>query len=970
MPSLIIESGEWNDNQGRLEITMVPLYNISNNPETNEGTPITIFLTTELVADNTTLYWSINRPEDFGGVGTGTFIINNNTGSFSLTPTNDFSTEGDETVIVYIKTGSQSGPIVVQTSFLLRDTSLSPTYSVASPTITVNESSETLAFNVSTTNVPNGTTLYYTIDGTVSSSDFSGSPNLYGNLLITSGLAGVSFVTVADVATEGAETAIFNLRTASTSGSIVATTVATIRDTSQAPSYYVEPTQSTISEGGSISFNVATTGVGNGTVLYYTITAAAYPDITVPFGSVTITGGAGSIPISAVADFTSEGSETFNLSLRTASTSGSVVAISSIVTILDTSTAPIYDIVPVLSGPPYSANEGATVTWNVTTQGVANGTTLYWTVSGTASAADYSDGLTSGSFTINSGAGTITRTFANDFLTEGVTETCIMEVRTVSISGSIVASSASVGINDTSLTATYSVTPQASNVNEGSTIGCDVATTNVPNGTTLYWTILHNTTNDADFLGVVSGSFNINALGNGFFQPYPRFDETTEGAETFRVQVRTGSTSGTVVATSSLITVNDTSLTPTYSLVASTTSVNEGSSVNFTITTTNLPNTTFYWTNAGTTTSADFSDGANQGTVTTSGGTAVITRTLSNDVTTEGSETIILSIRRNSYSDPILATAATVTVNDTSVLSFSATVGFLNIGGGGGGGTTTGGGGGAGRVQQSSTTISSGVNYNVTIGAGGAGGVGPSGFVGIGQFGGTSSAFGLNAAGGGGGGGGYVVNASPGAPGRTSVWKRNGDNASGGGCGGGGSGGSPQSPGGFGDFAGGFGRADDVVNFPGHVGGGGGGQGQAGRGARAQNRGFGGDGGAGTPSGVVGPGIIQYAGGGGGGSWGPFFNDRAGFGLNGGGSGSYGVGAGGQGSLGGGGGGAGGQRFDGGFYQGGRGGDGGLLFNYSNNYPNLSQISGLTTSGAVPDTTSRPGTKVYRFTSGSGFIRW
>ena len=55
-------------------------------------------------------------------------------------------------------------------------------------------------------------------------------------------------------------------------------------------------------------------------------------------------------------------------------------------------------------------------------------------------------------------------------------------------------------------------------------------------------------------------------------------------------------------------------------------------------------------------------------------------------------------------------------------IPFNGAVSYLVVAGGGGGGWSAGGGGGAGGLLSSSTTLSSGVTYTVTIGAGGAGG--------------------------------------------------------------------------------------------------------------------------------------------------------------------------------------------------------------------------------------------------------
>lgn len=106
---------------------------------------------------------------------------------------------------------------------------------------------------------------------------------------------------------------------------------------------------------------------------------------------------------------------------------------------------------------------------------------------------------------------------------------------------------------------TYSVSPAASNINEGSALTLNVTTTNVSDGTTLYYTI---ETNAGDFT-TTSGSFTITS-GAGSFTVTPDEDATTEGAETFTVSIRTDSITGTIVDTTSAITINDTSLTVPY----------------------------------------------------------------------------------------------------------------------------------------------------------------------------------------------------------------------------------------------------------------------------------------------------------------------------------------------------------------------------------------------------------------------
>ena len=102
----------------------------------------------------------------------------------------------------------------------------------------------------------------------------------------------------------------------------------------------------------------------------------------------------------------------------------------------------------------------------------------------------------------------------------------------------------------------YSINSNGS-VDEGSNITINFETVGVILGDTYYWTI---ETNTGDF-ATTSGSFTHSSNPIGFVVQ-PTEDFTAEGAEIFTVAVRSGSTSGTILATSSNITINDTSDAP------------------------------------------------------------------------------------------------------------------------------------------------------------------------------------------------------------------------------------------------------------------------------------------------------------------------------------------------------------------------------------------------------------------------
>ena len=98
-------------------------------------------------------------------------------------------------------------------------------------------------------------------------------------------------------------------------------------------------------------------------------------------------------------------------------------------------------------------NEGGTVSFSVTTSGLADYTYLYYTtedeVDGTIKEEDFTDNTLTGQFYIVNNTGSISRTVSRDRTTEG-TERFLIQVRETSLTGSIVGISTLIRINDTS----------------------------------------------------------------------------------------------------------------------------------------------------------------------------------------------------------------------------------------------------------------------------------------------------------------------------------------------------------------------------------------------------------------------------------------------------------------------------------------------------------------------------------------
>lgn len=534
----------------------------------NEGSSFTITLTTTNVANGTAVPYTITgvSSADIGGASlTGNFTVNNNAATLVVNVTADLTTEGTEIFTLTLDFLSVSQSVTINDT---STTPVVPTYSVTPAASSVNEGSA-LAINVATTNVNNGTTLYWTA---TNAGDFNTSS---GSFTINSNAGSFTVTPAADAITEGVETFTVSIRTGSTSGTIVATSSSiTINDTSTTPAgtiYNVTVASGTNEYGPGNKYYI--NGFGGPSPTLNLIEGETYVFRQNDSSNVTHP-----LRFSTTADGTWGGGVEYTTGVTIVGTAGQLGAYTQITVAIGAPTLYYYCVnhsgmggtanTPSAATPTYdsvtspaSANEGDTVTFTVDTQNVDNGTTVGYTITG-IDANDLSAGSLTGNITITSNTGTVAVTLANDQTTEG-TETMTLTLAATDSAGTSTGSlSSSTTINDTSttpiVTPTYSVTPTANNVNEGSSLTFNVATTNVANGTTLYWTV----TNAGDF-ATSSGSFTINSNA-GSFSVTPTADNTTEGPETFTASVRTGSTSGTIVATSSTVTINDTSTTPVF----------------------------------------------------------------------------------------------------------------------------------------------------------------------------------------------------------------------------------------------------------------------------------------------------------------------------------------------------------------------------------------------------------------------
>jgi hypothetical protein len=472
-------------------------YRISPDRSTvNEGEMVTWNIVTTNVPD-TTLYWvntGTTNGYDFSdfvagpsdGL-SGPVNIVSGAGSFTRTLANDLLTEGPETIRMNLRTGSTVGTIVTASiTVTVLDTSITPP--VGTPTYviqpaglylsTVNEGS-TVQYNIITSNVSTGTTLYWYNAGSTTGPDFTDyNPNIVdsgiaGSVVISSnGTASFQRTLSNDNLLEGTETVAIQLRTTPDRSVLPVAWADTVYvlDSSipGVPTYTARARQSSYNEGETAYFDVTTNNIADGTLLYFTgltgqgfITESDFSVNTTPwrnYGPVSIYNGSGVISRPLKLDVVTEGTEYWQVQIRTGSISGPIVAVSNVITVNDNSTGlPYYEIIP----DTLIVKEGGTITYTVNAYNVPIGTVLYWTTDGSNTSAtkeDFVDRAITGIVIIDKTTsdpakctGKFKRILIKDHLSEGL-ENIVMRVRIGSITGQIQATAVPVQVKDTSRT--------------------------------------------------------------------------------------------------------------------------------------------------------------------------------------------------------------------------------------------------------------------------------------------------------------------------------------------------------------------------------------------------------------------------------------------------------------------------------------------------------------------------------------
>ena len=235
-------------------------------------------------------------------------------------------------------------------------------------------------------------------------------------------------------------------------------------------------------------------------------------------------------------------------------------------------------------------------------------------------------------------------------------------------------------------TSYFVATPSSATINEttSNTVSIDFQTLGVTNGTTFYYSIDGNV-QPSDFVPAANtGSFVVtNDQATINLQIAADANFGIEGTESFRVQVRKASVTGTIVATTSNITIQDTSQTTSYVVVENTSAIADrtANTVIFTIQGFNVANNSvLYYSTAGNVTASQLVT-ANTGTFTLVDRFANLS-IVAGDIPTGETRTLQLQVRSGSNTGTILQTSNVITIFNANIAGILATGGTqTNVGG-------------------------------------------------------------------------------------------------------------------------------------------------------------------------------------------------------------------------------------------------------------------------------------------------
>lgn len=226
---------------------------------------------------------------------------------------------------------------------------------------------------------------------------------------------------------------------------------------------------------------------------------------------------------------------------------------------------------------------------------------------------------------------------------------------------------------------TFSIATDPLSAKEGETVDVVVTSTNAAPGTYYYY-VQHLQTNDADFSvappqDASRQSFTHNTQSTTISSAFT-YTNTGDPSENYRLYVSDGGTAGDPSLADTFVTISDVALT--YTLLASPTTVNEGDTTTLTFTTNDADGTYYYYTTGTGVDANDFDAGyaaaGSRQSFVVSSGTGTFDLTLAEDLTTEGTEFVTVSVAKGLTTGAVVTEVVTVNDTSTSVSSYTVAV--------------------------------------------------------------------------------------------------------------------------------------------------------------------------------------------------------------------------------------------------------------------------------------------------------
>jgi hypothetical protein len=322
-----------------------------------EGEKITYTITTENVADETVLSYTLSGPriteaDIYQGL-TGEFTIINNTATVVLDVSsnedNGDTEIPDENEDLFFSIDDTN---VTTTVVILGFGSDDPAYSVVADKLTVDEG-DSVIYTINTLNVQDNTVLNYTLSGDYISGDDIVGSLLTGSFTVVNNTATVEVGIAADTLLEDAELLTFTIDDTDAFINIIINAQGEDIVDAVSPGYAVVSDKLEYSEGDTITYTVNTTNIPDGTVLQYSLIGSGInPSDFVSnslYGSFVILDSTAKIYISIADDAVIEESETVTFVINGTNASTDVIILGQ--TTPDTPNTPIEILKPCIDPP-------------------------------------------------------------------------------------------------------------------------------------------------------------------------------------------------------------------------------------------------------------------------------------------------------------------------------------------------------------------------------------------------------------------------------------------------------------------------------------------------------------------------------------------------------------------------------------------------------------------------------------------